>query len=76
MEEILASINASIEQLDLEYVQHQGNNIPTPIIRFKQTKEIPIWTLVDSTFNDYIDIGNPDSSNTWVQFLSRKELCM
>ena len=27
MDEILASINASIEQLDLEYVQHEGNNI-------------------------------------------------
>ena len=27
MEEILASINTIIEQLDLEYVQHKGNKI-------------------------------------------------
>ena len=65
---VLAFINASIEQLDLEYVQHQGNSIPTPIFCIKQTKEISIWTLVDRTFNDYIDICNPDSSNSWVQF--------
>ena len=38
MEEILGSINASIEQLDLEYVQHQGNKIPTTIF-CKQTKD-------------------------------------